>query len=167
MSTLLEKLDDGRAGIRLYGIAPPKLASTPERLRDIAAEQVDRLRRLAPDGLVVYDIQDEPGRAGQERPFPFLPTVDSEVYARDALAELAIPKIVYRCVGAHCARHLRVGSTAYGQWPAGTSAFSSAPHAAGHITRACRWPRRMNSPRCFQPDPWWYRHCGATRRERG
>ena len=101
MSTLFEKLDDGRDGIRLYGIAPPKLASTPERLRDIAAEQVDRLRLLAPDGLVVYDIQDEPGRDGQERPFPFLPTVDPEVYARDALAELAIPKIVYRCVGAH------------------------------------------------------------------
>ena len=86
MSTLFEKLDDGRAGIRLYGIAPPKLASTAERLRDIAAEQVGRLRLLAPDGLVVYDIQDEPGRAGQERPFPFLPTVDPEVYARDALA---------------------------------------------------------------------------------
>jgi hypothetical protein len=55
---------------------------------------------LAPDGLVVYDIQDEPGRNGQARPFPFLPTVDPEAYAYDALAELDIPKIVYRCVGA-------------------------------------------------------------------
>jgi hypothetical protein len=101
LSTLFEKLDDRRAGIRLYGIAPPKLASTAERLREIAADQVSRLRLLAPDGLVIYDIQDEPGRAGEERPFPFLPIVDPEVYARDALAELAIPKIVYRCVGAH------------------------------------------------------------------
>jgi hypothetical protein len=50
--------------------------------------------------LVVYDIQDEPGRSGQVRPFPFLPTVDPEVYAYDTLADLAIPKIVYRCVGA-------------------------------------------------------------------
>jgi hypothetical protein len=105
MSTLLGKIDDalcadGSAGICLYGIAPPKLASTPERVRHIAAEQVSRLRLLGPDGLVVYDIQDEPGRDGQERPFPFLPTIDPEVYARDALAELAIPKIVYRCVGA-------------------------------------------------------------------
>lgn len=56
---------------------------------------------LAPEGVVVYDIQDEPGRNGQGRPFPFLPTVDPEVYAYDALAELAVPKIVYRCVGAH------------------------------------------------------------------
>jgi hypothetical protein len=100
LDTLFEKLDRGLTGISLYGIAPPKLATDAERLREIAAQQVARLRRLAPDGLVVYDIQDEPGRSGQERPFPFLPTVDPEVYAYDALAELALPKIVYRCVGA-------------------------------------------------------------------
>jgi hypothetical protein len=101
LNTLFEKLDHGHTGIRLYGIAPPKLASDPERLREIAAQQVARLRTLAPEGLVVYDIQDEPGRSGEARPFPFLPIVDPEVYAYDALADLAIPKIVYRCVGAH------------------------------------------------------------------
>jgi hypothetical protein len=100
LNALFEKLDRGLTGIRLYGVAPPKLATDPERLREIAAQQVARLRVLAPDGLVVYDIQDEPGRSGQARPFPFLPTVDPETYAYDALAELAIPKIVYRCVGA-------------------------------------------------------------------
>jgi hypothetical protein len=100
LNALFEKLDRGLTGIRLYGIAPPKLATDPDRLREIAAQHVARLRTLAPDGLVVYDIQDEPGRSDQTRPFPFLPTVDPEVYARDALAELAIPKIVYRCVGA-------------------------------------------------------------------
>jgi hypothetical protein len=101
LNALFEKLDRGLTGIRLYGIAPPKLATDPERLREIAAQHVARLRTLGPDGLVVYDIQDEPGRSDQARPFPFLPTVDPEVYAREALAELAIPKIVYRCVGAH------------------------------------------------------------------
>ncbi len=100
MNALFEKLDRGLTGIRLYGIAPPKLATDPERLGEIAAQHVARLRQLAPDGLVVYDIQDEPGRSGQARPFPFLPTVDPERYAYDALAELEIPKIVYRCVGA-------------------------------------------------------------------
>jgi hypothetical protein len=100
VSTLFEKIDRGLSGIRLYGIAPPKLASKPERLREIAAQHVARVRQLAPDGLVVYDIQDEPGRSGQTRPFPFLPTVDPELYAYDALAELTIPKIAYRCVGA-------------------------------------------------------------------
>jgi len=100
-NTLFEKLDGGLTGIRLYGIAPPKLASNPDRLSEIAAQQVARLRVLAPEGVVVYDIQDEPGRGDEPRPFPFLPTVDPDVYAYYALAELAIPKIVYRCVGAH------------------------------------------------------------------
>jgi hypothetical protein len=100
LNSLFEKLDRGLAGIRLYGIAPPKLATESERLAEIAAQQMARLRVLGPDGLVVYDIQDEPGPSGQARPFPFLPTVDSEVYAYSALAGLAISKIVYRCVGA-------------------------------------------------------------------
>lgn len=100
MSALFDKVDRRLTGIRLYGIAPPKLASAPERVREIAARQVDRIRALAPDGLVVYDIQDEPGRSGEARPFPFLPTIDPEVYAYEGLAEVAIPKIVYRCVGA-------------------------------------------------------------------
>jgi hypothetical protein len=101
LNSLFEKLDRGLTGIRLYGIAPPKLATEPERLAEIAAQQVARLRLLAPDGLVIYDIQDEPGPSGQARPFPFLPTVAPEAYAYDALAALSLPKIVYRCVGAH------------------------------------------------------------------
>lgn len=101
MSGLFEKLTRGLTGVRLYGIAPPKLATPPEQLRDIAAQQVARLRSLAPDGLVVYDIQDEPGPDGLARPFPFLPTVDPENYAHEALAALSIPKVVYRCVDAH------------------------------------------------------------------
>jgi hypothetical protein len=100
VNALLEKLDGRRTGIRLYGIAPPKRATAPSDIQEIAAQQVARLRLLAPDALVVYDIQDEPGPGGQARPFPFLPTIDPEVYANQALAALAIPKIVYRCVGA-------------------------------------------------------------------
>lgn len=100
LNALFDKLDGRLTGIRLYGIAPPKLATDPEQLNEIAAQQVARVRALAPDGLVVYDIQDEPGRNGQPRPFPFLPTVDPEVHAYTALAELTIPKIVYRCVDA-------------------------------------------------------------------
>jgi hypothetical protein len=100
VTSLFEKLDAGRTGIRLYGIAPPKRASEPNAIHEIAAQQVERIRGLTPDGLVVYDIQDEAGPQGQARPFPFLPTVDPDVYANQALAELTIPKIVYRCVGA-------------------------------------------------------------------
>lgn len=100
MATLFEKIDRGAPGIRLYGIAPPKLATPPGQLETIASQQIARLRSIAADGLVIYDIQDEPGPAGQPRPFPFLPTVDPNTYAFEALSELTIPKVVYRCVGA-------------------------------------------------------------------
>jgi len=133
VNALFEKLNRARAGIRLYGIAPPKVALDPDRLHEIAAEQAARLRMLGPDGLVVYDIQDEPGQSGQARPFPFLPTVDPEVYAHDALAELAIPKIVYRCVGAH-------SREAFSSWIDGVrsaadphlSVFVGAPRGRSH-----------------------------------
>jgi hypothetical protein len=97
---LFEKIERAMGGIRLYGLAPPKAASEPERVQEIAAQQSARLRELEPDGLVVYDIQDEPGRGGEARPFPFLPTVSPDDYAYGALAELPLPKIVYRSVGA-------------------------------------------------------------------
>ena len=135
MNALFEKLDSGLTGIRLYGIAPPKLATHPERLREIAAQHVARLRTLAPDGLVVYDIQDEPGRSDQTRPFPFLPTVDPEVYARDALAELAIPKIVYRCVGAHTREGFsRWIDTVRAEAERRLSVFVGAPHGRSRTT---------------------------------
>ena len=97
-NTLFEKLDGGLDGIRLYGIAPPKLASDPDQLREIAAQQVARLRVLAPEGVVVYDIQDETERVSTPRPFPFLPTLNPEVYAHEHLGRLPVSKIVYRSV---------------------------------------------------------------------
>ena len=110
MSTLFEKLDDGRDGIRLYGIAPPKLASTPERVH--VTSQPSRWADFVCSRLTAWlstTFQDEPGRAGQERPFPFLPIVDPEVYARDALADLAIPKV--SCTDAWARTRARVFSS--------------------------------------------------------
>jgi len=57
-----------------------------------------RLGSLPVDGLIVYDIQDETERVSTPRPFPFLPTLNPEVYAHQHLRRLAAPKIVYRCV---------------------------------------------------------------------
>jgi hypothetical protein len=135
LKALFEKLDGGLTGLRLYGIAPPKLATEPERLAEIAAQQVSRVRMLAPDGLVVYDIQDEPGRNSEARPFPFLPTVAPEAYAYGPLAALEIPKIVYRCVSAH-------SREVFSRWLDGVraapdrrlSVFVGAPHGRANAT---------------------------------
>jgi len=67
-------------------------------LKAIVAQQLARLGSLPVDGLIVYDIQDEAERVSTPRPFPFLPTLNPEVYAHGFLGSLPVPKIVYRCV---------------------------------------------------------------------
>lgn len=98
--SLAEKLISRTAGICLYGFAPPKQATPSEQLAAIVAQQLVRLGSLPVDGLIVYDIQDEAERVSTPRPFPFLPTLNPEVYAHhhQYLGSLAVPKIVYRCV---------------------------------------------------------------------
>ncbi len=94
-----DKVTGGEFGACLYGLAPPKQSLSEERIAQIAESQVQRIADLEVDGVVVYDIQDEPGRSAEPRPFPFLPTVDPRRYADDSLAALSVPKIVYRSVG--------------------------------------------------------------------
>jgi 5,10-methylenetetrahydrofolate reductase len=96
--SLVDKIAARRAGICLYGLAPPKASTPAGELEAIVARQIDRLATLDVDGLVVYDIQDEGERTAAPRPFPFLPTLDPEAYAHRHLAPVALPKIVYRCV---------------------------------------------------------------------
>ena len=88
-----------RDGLRFYGLTPPKQGQDPDKVRDIAERQVRRIAALAPDGLVLYDLQDEAGRTEAARPFPFLPTLEPLDYSRDYLAALEVPRVLYKCVG--------------------------------------------------------------------
>jgi hypothetical protein len=96
---LLAKITNRAPRICLYGLAPPKLATPAAEIVRIAEQQMARLGAVELDGLVVYDIQDETERVSDPRPFPFLPTIPPEVYVRDYLGSLPLPKIVYRSVG--------------------------------------------------------------------
>lgn len=109
MSSLLQKIENRSSGICLYGVAPPKLSTPPERLAEILAQQQARFAGLPVDGLVVYDIQDEQVRSAEPRPFPFLPTLDPEDYAHVHLQAVRLPKVVYRAVQ-------RTSSEGFVQW---------------------------------------------------
>src|SRR5437870_2997720 len=98
MSALLDQLSSPRPDLCFYGLAPPKLSTPPERVRAIVDAQKERLRALGPDALVVYDLQDESGRQAEPRPFPFLPTLPPDTYAHQLMADVPVPKIVYRSV---------------------------------------------------------------------
>jgi hypothetical protein len=95
---LVDRLLRREAGVCLYGLAPPKQATPPDALAEIVRVHAARLSALRPDGLVVYDIQDESDRVAEPRPFPFLPVLDSTAYAHHHLGALALEKIVYRCL---------------------------------------------------------------------
>jgi hypothetical protein len=82
-----------------YGITPPKAKNTEERIWEIAEKQISRIKNLGADALILYDIQDESDRITDNRPYPFLPTLDPKVYAEVYLKELTIPKILFRSVG--------------------------------------------------------------------
>jgi|SRR5579862_480423 len=149
--SLADKIAARQPGICLYGFAPPKQSTPAEQLHAILAQQRARLASLPVDGVIIYDIQNEAERTSTPRPFPFLPTLDPEVYAHTHLGELAIPKIVFRCVNRDTPDGLiRWAAAANTATPSRLSVLVGAPsrHARGTLTLAdaCTLVRR-HAPR--------------------
>lgn len=100
---LKEKIANRESGFLFYGLTPPKVKTEKDRVRIIADKQVERLKGLEIDGLVLYDIQDESSRINSPRPFPFLPTIAPDYYSDKYLNDLNVPKIIYKSVGKYTA----------------------------------------------------------------
>lgn len=103
---LREKILNRKPGIITYGITPPKQNNLFEKIVEISQKQIERIERMDIDALIVYDIQEEADRLDEERPFPFLPTVDPIIYSNKYLKELNIPKIICCCVGKYTPEQL-------------------------------------------------------------
>ncbi|MBV7533122.1 methylenetetrahydrofolate reductase [Chitinophaga sp. sic0106] len=95
---LRTKFVEGQSGIVLYSLTPPKITTEEERVTAIAYNQVERLKNLDIDGLILYDIQDESLRTEKERTFSFIPTIAPEQYSKQFLADLSVPKIIYKSI---------------------------------------------------------------------
>ncbi|MBM2621750.1 5,10-methylenetetrahydrofolate reductase [Actinoplanes sp. LDG1-06] len=91
----------------LFSITPPRRATAPERVKEIAEITVGRLAGLDLDGLILYDIDDESDRNPEERPFPYLPTLDPASFHTDHLGDWDKPVVIYRCVGKYAEPDLR------------------------------------------------------------
>jgi hypothetical protein len=103
MIMLKDRIVNKESGFLLYGLTPPKINSEEDKIRIIADKQVERLKGLEIDGLVLYDIQDESSRTDSSRPFPFMPTLTPDYYSDKYLKDLKIPKIIYKSVGKYTA----------------------------------------------------------------
>lgn len=107
-STALRPLvTDAESGVLLFGITPPRLSTPAERVREITAATLARLDSLDVDALALYDIDDESDRNPEERPFPYLPTMDPAAYHAEYLGQWDRLAVVYRCVGKYTEAQLR------------------------------------------------------------
>jgi hypothetical protein len=113
---LRQRIIDRTGEFLLFAVTPPRLTTGPGKSRAIAEVTVERLRPVGVDGLILYDIDDESDRNPDERPFPFLPTMDPAEYLARDLAGLDLPVIVYRAVSKYTEDGLR--SWLQGQDPA-------------------------------------------------
>ena len=91
----------------LFALTPPRQATSSERSQEIADATLRRLEPLDLDGLVLYDIDDESDRNPEERPFPFLPTMDPADYLSRHVNGWNVPVVVYRAVGKYAEAQLR------------------------------------------------------------
>ena len=96
---LRARLADRREPVFLYGTTPPRSGATVAQVTEAAEKLAARMRPLALDGLVVYDIQDESGRTSQPRPFPFIGTVDPRRYASLLAERTGLTPITYKALG--------------------------------------------------------------------
>jgi len=86
-------------GFALFGTVPPPKKLNMEKVLEIVEHVAASIRSIQPDGVAVYDIQDEASRNGEERPFPFSETHDPRMYAQllKKLAPQSDP-IIYRAL---------------------------------------------------------------------
>ena len=80
--SLQDKLIGTDQGVYVIGTTPPKMGTDDEVMSGIADKLLERLERIAFDGIIVYDIQDESTRIDTPRPFPFAQTRDPRHYAK-------------------------------------------------------------------------------------
>src|SRR6478735_9465197 len=100
---------EGRGGILLFGITPPKSSTDRADRARIAERTLARLGPLDLDGLILYDIDDESDRVAEDRPFPYLPTSDPADFYTEHLGAWPRPVVVYRSIG-------KYGTEELGDW---------------------------------------------------
>lgn len=96
--SLAQRILTRQSGILLFGLTPPRLATAPAEVQRIAELTLERLAPLDLDGLVLYDIADEGDRTAEQRPFPYLPTLDPAHYFEQHLGSWDRAVVIYRCV---------------------------------------------------------------------
>ncbi|HTU13662.1 MAG TPA: methylenetetrahydrofolate reductase [Solirubrobacterales bacterium] len=141
---LRSRITSLRGEFLLFALTPPRSSTTPEEAQEIADATVARLEHLGLDGLILYDIDDEGDRNPEERPFPFLPTMDPADYLERNLKSWHSPVVVYRATAKYTEEELRewIGR----QNPAGRMAvFVGAPSRERRVATTLRRAQQLRA----------------------
>lgn len=115
---LTERINAGQGEFLLFAMTPPTLTTDAQSAQEIADTAIARLMPLELDGVILYDIDDESDRNPEERPFPFMPTIDPAAYLANHFSAWQTPVVVYRAVSKYAPAELRAWLA--GQDPAET-----------------------------------------------
>lgn len=99
-ASLRTKLCDA-SPVFLFGTVPAMEGTENAKIRAQASKFADKMRDLAADGYIVYDIQEEKGRTPDPRPFPFRRMSDPVEYAAILKEYSGKDSVVYKCVAEH------------------------------------------------------------------
>jgi hypothetical protein len=102
-----QRIAERKGDFLLFAVTPPRATVSSDKAQEIADVTLRRLEPLELDGLVLYDIDDERDRNPEERPFPFLPTLDPANWLEQHLTAWKTPVVVYRAVGKYPEADLR------------------------------------------------------------
>jgi hypothetical protein len=104
---LRDRIASRQGEFLLFALTPPRLSTAPGKAQEIADITLERLDPLGLDGLILYDIDDESDRNPEQRPFPFLPTMDPANYLERHLTAWRPAVVVYRATAKYTEQDLR------------------------------------------------------------
>ncbi len=97
-SELRVRYNDNTRGVYFIGTTPPKIDTPLDDVANIADKLLERIKDIAVDGFIVYDIQNEDSRTNKPRPFPFKSTHDPRYYSSLINEKSSRPVITYKSV---------------------------------------------------------------------
>jgi hypothetical protein len=99
-SVLGNRLSARSGVVRLFATTPPPAHFPEEASADAIRRLAALVHRTSPDGIVVYDLQDESARNPAPRPYPFIPRQDAGAHAGELRRACEVYVACFKAIGA-------------------------------------------------------------------
>ncbi|MBN1647995.1 MAG: hypothetical protein JW874_08175 [Spirochaetales bacterium] len=100
-SGLSEKIRKRESGLCFFSFTPPRFDTSVEKLDRINKRRSGWLRRISPDGVMIYDVQDEEVRTGTARTYVRHEYSNTIEYAENLRACADFPQICFAALSGY------------------------------------------------------------------